>query len=105
MSADHQGLHDIAFDVEQDSRISFDNHRIDIFAVVGAEPMDRVGAQARIKGVLSKNLPRSGNALFLRVTECVEISPEPLCSLVAIGYQAPGGFSPAITRSILTIFP
>jgi len=105
MSADHQGLHDIAFDVEQDSEITFDNHRIDSFAVVGAEPMDLVGAQARIKGVLAKNLPRLANALFLRVTERVEISPEPFCSLVAIGHQAPGGFSPAITRSILTIFP
>jgi hypothetical protein len=66
MSADHQGLHDIAFDVEQDSEITFDNHRIDSFAVMGAEPMDLVGAQARIKGVLAKNLPRLANALFLR---------------------------------------
>jgi hypothetical protein len=48
MSSDHQALHDIALDVEQDAQITFDNHRIDSFAVVGAEPLDLVGAQARI---------------------------------------------------------
>ena len=67
--------------------------------------MDLMGAQTRIKGVLLENLPGSPNALFLGVTERVEISPEPFGGFVAIGHQAPGGFSPAITRSILTVFP
>jgi hypothetical protein len=32
--------------------------------------------EARIKGVLFKNLPGSANALFLRVAQRVETSPE-----------------------------
>ena len=66
--------------------------------------MDLMGAQTRIKWVLLENLPGSANALFLGATERVEISPEPFRGFVAIGHQAPGGFSPAITRSVLTVF-
>ena len=48
MGANHQRHYDIAFNVEQDSQIVLDDHGIYRFAVVGAEPMDLVGAQARI---------------------------------------------------------
>ena len=83
MGANHQRLYDIAVNVEQDSQIVFDDHGIYRFAVVRAEPMDFVGAQAGVEGVLSKNLPDSANALFLRIPQAVETSPELFGSLVA----------------------
>ena len=34
MGTNHQGLDDVAFDVEQDSQIALDDHGIDRFTVV-----------------------------------------------------------------------
>jgi hypothetical protein len=45
MGANHERHYDIAFNVEQDSQIAFDDHGIYRFAIVSAKPMDLVGAQ------------------------------------------------------------
>ena len=76
MGTNHQGLDDVAFDIEQDSQITLDDYGINGFAVVRAKSMDLVSAQAGIEGVLFKNLPDSADALFLRITQAVETSPE-----------------------------
>ena len=86
MGANHQRLYYVAFNVEQDPQIAFDDYRINRFAVVRAEPMDLVGAQARVEGILPKNLPDSANALFLRIPQAVETSPKLFGSLVAVGH-------------------
>jgi hypothetical protein len=54
MGANHKRHYDIAFNVEQDSQIAFDDHGIYRFALVGAEPMNLVGTQAGVEGVLPK---------------------------------------------------
>jgi hypothetical protein len=75
----------IAFNVEQDSQIAFDDHGIYDFAVVGAEPMNLVGTQTGVEGVLPKDLPNLTNALFLRILQVVETSPELFGGLVPVG--------------------
>jgi hypothetical protein len=44
MGTNDQRLDDVAFDVEPDSQIAFDDYGIDRFTVVHAEPMDLVRA-------------------------------------------------------------
>ena len=70
----------------QYSQIAFDDHGIYRFAVVGAEPMNLVSTQAGVEGVLPKDLPNLTNALFLRILQVVETSPELFGGLVAVGH-------------------
>ena len=44
MGTNDQRLDDVAFDVEQDSQIAFDDYGINRFTVVRAKPMDLVCA-------------------------------------------------------------